>query len=152
MITMAARPASPARPATPIVPGYTVTLALRPESVPLARLSARNTVMNWGLGNLADDAVLIVSELVTNCIEHAAPNTLPGQEPGRCRLALESPAARTVRVSVSDASPRRPRVRVSGVADEHGRGLAIVGALAADWGTEPTARGKTVWALLKAAP
>jgi hypothetical protein len=72
--------------------------------------------------------------------------------PGRCRLTLESPAARTVRVTVSDTSPRRPRTRVSGAADEHGRGLAIVGALAADWGTEPTTHGKTVWALLKAAP
>ena len=41
-----------------------------PESVPVARLHVRAALGYHGLGEYADDAEIITSELVTNAIQH----------------------------------------------------------------------------------
>ncbi|WP_406511011.1 ATP-binding protein [Streptomyces sp. NBC_00212] len=144
---VAARPA-PTRPA--VVPCYTQTLALVPESVPLARLSVRTTLDCWGLASLADSAVIIVSELVTNSVQHAAPVRRPGREPGRCRLTVQRPGPGLLRIEVSDHCPRRIVCRRPRANDERGRGLLLVAALADRWDVTATPDGKSVWAELEA--
>jgi anti-sigma regulatory factor (Ser/Thr protein kinase) len=88
-----------------------------------------------------DDAVLVVSEVVTNAVQHGAGVVL-------VRLLRR----RThVRVEVQDNSPRLPvLLAVGGRAAERGRGLHIVRNLASHWGSQRNAGGKLVWAELPA--
>jgi anti-sigma regulatory factor (Ser/Thr protein kinase) len=86
-----------------------------------------------------DDARLLVTELATNAVVHAAS---PFSVVAR---AVDS----GVRVSVSDTSPLRPTLRGDGSITSSGQGLRLLAALAADWGVEVTAHGKTVWAELE---
>ncbi|MET7764821.1 ATP-binding protein [Streptomyces sp. NPDC005336] len=133
------------------VPTYTQTLSLVASSVTLARMSTRTTLACWSLDELADDAELIVSELVTNAVRHARPPAPSEDEPGRCRLTLQQPEPDTVRVWVTDASSRRVVRRTPGDGDETGRGLAVVDDLASAWDILPMrGGGKTVWAELRA--
>ena len=45
-----------------------------PESVPVARSHVRAALGSHGLGEYADDAEIITSELVTNAVQHACGN------------------------------------------------------------------------------
>ena len=42
-----------------------------PAAVAPARAFARDTLRSWGVSDGADDAVLLVSELITNAVRHA---------------------------------------------------------------------------------
>ncbi|CAM5438334.1 ATP-binding protein OS=Streptomyces fumanus OX=67302 GN=GCM10018772_58070 PE=4 SV=1 [Streptomyces fumanus] len=53
-----------------------------------------------------------------------------------------------MRIGVVDFSKARPVRRKPNPEDEGGRGLALVGELAEDWGTAPLPWGKQVWAEL----
>lgn len=144
-------PSLPFGPTKHTVPAYTQTLSLVASSVALARMSTRTTPACWSLDELADDAELIVSELVTNAVRHARPPAPSRDEPGRCRLTLQQPEPDTVRVWVTDASSRRVVRRTPGDGDETGRGLDVVDALASAWDILPMrGGGKTLWAELKA--
>lgn len=94
----------------------------------------------------AEDALLIVSELVTNAVRHGRPEVV---------LHLETTSDR-VRIEVHDASDELPLVPVDQPAADRpsGRGLLIVAATASDWGiARRTGRpGKTVWAELRLDP
>jgi hypothetical protein len=46
----------------------TLTLAALPTAVGSARLHARIMMVEWALGDIADDVALVVSELVTNAV------------------------------------------------------------------------------------
>lgn len=143
------RPAPPLRPAAIGHPAYTQTLPLTPASVPLARLSVRTTLACWGLDSLVDPAALVVSELVTNSVQHAAPPRRPGDDLACCRLTVERLAAGVVRVSVADSFPC-PLVRCRPTdEDEHGRGLTVVAELSARWAVKTARNAKTVWAELE---
>ncbi len=91
-------------------------------------------------GTLAANAQLVLSELATNAVVHARSRFSVGI---RC-------TTRGVLLSVADASPAPPAILAQGSPLESGCGLRLVAALASDWGTEFTARGKTVWAELTA--
>ncbi|MBQ0864275.1 ATP-binding protein [Streptomyces smyrnaeus] len=100
-----------------------------------------------------DDAVLLLSELTTNAVVHT--RCLPDAELV-CRAALaprETPTAALLRIEVHDHAEGddRPQLKDSEAADESGRGLCIVAALAADWGVRPSTvtDGNTVWATLR---
>jgi len=95
----------------------------------------------WGLGDLAEDAALVVSELVANAVRHARKGTL--------RVVVERPGADLVRIGVVDFSREHPVPRAHGPEDESGRGLVLVAHLAEDWGTDPLPWGKRVWAELR---
>ncbi len=84
---------------------------------------------------VCDTAVLLVSELVTNAVEHAR---------SRVRLAVAVSSVR-VHVEVGDQNASLPAVRHPDSSAVHGRGMAIVDVLAGDWGVRPEARGKTIW-------
>ncbi|RSO09834.1 MEKHLA domain-containing protein [Streptomyces sp. WAC 06783] len=113
----------------------TAELAGRPSSVPEGRHFLRRTLRWWGLTALADTALLLVSELLTNAVRHAS---------GPLALRVWY-SARELGVEVSDGSTPRPRARLADNAEENGRGLMLVEALADAWGTRPGPTGKTVW-------
>lgn len=91
-----------------------------------------------GATELADRLALVVSELASNAVLHAGtPFTV------RVRRGDD-----IVRVEVLDRSAAQPTPRPLDPAAVSGRGLAIVGTLASDWGVDPNGDGKCVWAEL----
>ena len=112
-----------------------------PRGAELARHTTQEALVTWRLEDLADTAVLLVSELVTNAVLHAKADRAP------IALILESHGG-WLRIEVHDADPRWLQPRCPGVLDESGFGLLLVDALASKWGVDETATGKTVWAEL----
>jgi anti-sigma regulatory factor (Ser/Thr protein kinase) len=120
-------------------------------AVPSARLHARHVVWEWGLRALADDAEVVVSELVTNAIQASRAVTHAA-----IRLWLAADRMQVV-ICVWDASPQPP-VRMDAADDaENGRGLVLVEALSKQWGWFPAEsgspqahvhHGKIVWAVV----
>lgn len=88
---------------------------------------------------LADDAVLVTSELVTNAVEHGG---------GSVDLELAVEADR-VRISVtSKAGATEPRRANADADSDGGRGLAIVEQLGEQWGWHRRGDRLSVWAEL----
>ncbi|MGW7613775.1 ATP-binding protein [Streptomyces sp. NPDC054766] len=90
----------------------------------------------------ADDAVLATGELFTNALRHGSPDR------GDTITVIVECDPRELRVSVADRSSALPAARTAGGAEESGRGLAIIAALADDWGiapADPGLTGKKVW-------
>jgi anti-sigma regulatory factor (Ser/Thr protein kinase) len=115
----------------------------------MARRLTRNTLREWGLAFLAEDAESIVGEFVANAVTHAAASELSR------RQAAENLGLRLVRrtgeviCAVLDPSDSAPVLRAPGSVEESGRGLQMVDALSDVWGWSPVAgRGKAVWAIL----
>ncbi|MEU6240395.1 ATP-binding protein [Streptomyces sp. NPDC047024] len=121
-------------------PGYSETLPRDPESAATARRLVRLALAAWYLDDLIDDGVLIVSELVANAVRHARRQSI--------RVVVERVAPRTVRVAVADFSRVVPNPCTPTDDEEAGRGLFLVTALAANWGTAERRWGKVVWAEL----
>ncbi|WP_330460739.1 SpoIIE family protein phosphatase [Streptomyces sp. NBC_00820] len=108
-----------------------------PAVVAEARSLTAAQLHAWNLDELDFVAELVVSELVTNAIRHAAP-------PIQLRLIKD----RTLICEVSDASSTAPHLRRARILDEGGRGLMLVAQLTERWGTRHTETGKTIWAEL----
>jgi len=109
-------------------------------AVPCARLHTKTVLHEWGIGELAVDAELIVSELVTNALK--ASQSL--QETRPFALCLRSDFKRLI-IEVWDHSPREP----CSASAEGGRGLLVVEALSTRWGYQRTGySAKVVWAEL----
>lgn len=108
------------------------------ESVPAARHFVVDVLRAWGHEDLTADAALIVSELATNALTHAA-------SPFR---AVVDRRRGGLRIGVEDAA-RTPFERRAAQADDvSGRGVDIVAALSERWGYSPVPGGKVVWAEL----
>lgn len=94
-----------------------------------------STARGWGLGDVGALAELLVSEIVTNAVEHGGSGGV---------VELEAlPAG--IRVAVTDSSFEQPAMRHPGNDEPSGRGLSIVDRLSRWWGVEPRLDGKTVW-------
>jgi anti-sigma regulatory factor (Ser/Thr protein kinase) len=120
-------------------------LGLNPQSGRTARRFTKNTLREWGLGSLADDAEAIVGEFVANAVSHAARPAASGQPLGLRLLRRTG----EVMCAVLDPSDLAPVLRVPDRTEEAGRGLQMVDALSDVWGWSPvTGRGKAVWAIL----
>ncbi|MFJ8039496.1 ATP-binding protein [Kitasatospora sp. NPDC096147] len=116
----------------------------RAEAARLARSWVRGLLTEHGWPeDRADDVVTICSELVTNVLLHAS-----GHHPAvPVRLELDRLGG-SCRLEVSDSRTERgPVVRPAGVRD-HGQGMRLVDALAADWGVTARGAAKTVWAVV----
>jgi anti-sigma regulatory factor (Ser/Thr protein kinase) len=87
--------------------------------------------------SLADDAMLLVSEVVANVVRHA----------GTGMTITAEAAPHRLRVEVEDESPVLPEPLPFDRADprESGRGLVIVERVARAWGIERRPSGKVVW-------
>jgi signal transduction histidine kinase len=90
-----------------------------PVYVSRSRAKAAQVLADWGLGEVAELAKLVVSELVTNAQQH-------GAGPVRMRLGFGDGV---LRVEVHDCGPGRPECRAPSVEDERGRGLGLLDAL-----------------------
>lgn len=122
---------------------HVFALPYAPEAVSVVRRRARAALSTWNLPTrVADDVLLVVSELVTNALVHAVP-------PATLRLSrVRADACGAVRVEVTDTGPTRPGRRSAPAPDpdEHGRGLDIVATLSARCGTRVHCGGVSRWA------
>ncbi|MGH3264834.1 MAG: ATP-binding protein, partial [Trebonia sp.] len=121
-------------------------LSRGPQSARAARRLTRNTLRDWGLAFLAEDAETIVGEFVANAVTHAGTG-----EPTTRKQAVESLGLRLFRrtgeviCAVLDPSDSAPVLRAPESIEESGRGLQMVDALSDVWGWSPVAgRGKAV--------
>lgn len=124
--------------------------ALRPTSASsrTAREFATNTLCSWGLDELVDDAVVIISELVTNAVRHGVPPYAAAAGDAPIKLTLVRQARFAVFI-VSDPGEQDPRMRPADDVCENGRGLHVIEALSRAWGWTPLPDGgKAVWAAL----
>jgi anti-sigma regulatory factor (Ser/Thr protein kinase) len=123
--------------------GWLAPFELTVPARPHAAAAARTALGEW-LGDnvpdrLLDDARLLVTELVTNCVRHGH---LPADAPiwiradlanGILRLEVRDPGER------GTVAPRTPDLTIGA-----GYGLHLVDLLAARWGISRT-RGTHVW-------
>ncbi len=146
-----------------------------PIRVSEARRLAHETFTGWGMDpDQADLTCLLVSEVVTNVVLHAAASPTPrhelvlegagpgpmgilgdwelspfdegfGAPPGKDFTLRLRRGHSAIWVEVFDADLRLPRIRSAGESDEGGRGLYLVDQLATRWGSRPTKDGKAVW-------
>jgi anti-sigma regulatory factor (Ser/Thr protein kinase) len=124
----------------------TCTLSATAQAARSARKFTRNTLIEWGLAALADDAEAIVAEFVANAISHAA--RMAGAQMQTIGLRLLRRTGE-VMCAVLDPCDSAPVLREPSRTDEAGRGLLMVDALSDVWGWSPvTGRGKAVWAIL----
>jgi anti-sigma regulatory factor (Ser/Thr protein kinase) len=121
------------------------SLSTGAQSGRTARKFTRNTLKEWGLATLADDAEAIVGEFVANAVSHAA-YCLGAERPLGLRLLRRTGE---VMCAVLDPSDAAPVLRMPDRNAEAGRGLQMVDTLSDVWGWSPvTGRGKAVWAIL----
>ncbi|GAA3212620.1 hypothetical protein GCM10010468_32080 [Actinocorallia longicatena] len=125
-----------------------VYLPHAPASVSVARRHLIRELLASGVSDdTADDAAVIVSELLSNALRHARP--LEG-EASQVRVAWTR-VGDTVEVAVTDGGAvTEPRKGQPALSSLGGRGLGIVETLAQSWGVRRDEHGSTVWALLHA--
>ncbi|MFE3657202.1 ATP-binding protein [Streptomyces sp. NPDC059165] len=116
-------------------------LRREPTSVPHARRLVVAQLEDWALQHLEAPAELLVSELVTNAVCHT-------RGPLRLNLAV---CDRRLHCEVEDTKSDGPVRCAVNSWDEGGRGIGLLDMLADDWGSCPTATGKTTWFELAAA-
>ena len=99
-----------------------------------ARRFVRKVLADWGMDEVADDAVLATSELATNAIAYAGTSFEVS-----CRLE-----GGEVEIEVRDRHPTRT-IDMPGVTATSGRGLPSISRLAESWGVSYDRRSKGVW-------
>jgi len=105
-----------------------------------ARVFLRAATQEWGIGDdLAQDAAMVITELVANAVDHAR---------SECTLSVGVKRG-SLCVAVRDARPGPvPRPAPIDPTAPRGRGLQMVDALTSAWGVTLHADGKTVWAVV----
>ncbi|EFG64981.1 ATP-binding protein [Streptomyces sp. SPB074] len=129
-----------------------------PSGVRTARHRLRDELAGHGVPDqVIDDAILVLSELLSNACRHGRPlpeeTVRPGPEEfeeGDVLAAWEVTPGGRLTVEVTDGGgPTRPVPSTPSVSAHGGRGLGIVTALAEKWGVRDDPHGEvTVWATL----
>ena len=107
-----------------------------PQAVGQLRNAVGLQLATWGVSEVADAALLAVSELATNVIRHVGEGT-------PATLVMEADDGR-VRVELHDVSGQLPHREQAGPDDETGRGLSLVTAISGGWTAMATSAGKAV--------
>ena len=123
-----------------------------PAGVGQARHRMREQLRSHGVSDsVVDDAVLILSELLSNACRHGRPlgwQTERGDGAVRAAWRVDRTGGLTVEVT-DGGGPTRPVPATPSVTARGGRGLNIIGALAQEWGVRDDASGEvTVWVLV----
>jgi anti-sigma regulatory factor (Ser/Thr protein kinase) len=114
------------------------------RSIPAARHVALELLTAWGIDRCRDDVALVVTELITNVVDHLG---------GEASIVLElTLSERWLRVAIADGSAIRPVVRELCGNQPRGRGMHMVATVADRWGCEEHQGGKQVWADLHMEP
>ena len=114
----------------------TLTVTADATATRSARALVRDLCATASIGPQAvETAVLLVTELVSNAIQHGGGSALVDADVDRTRL----------RVAVADSDPRLPTAALAAIDAERGRGLLLVEALSSRWGATPRDDGKVVW-------
>jgi serine/threonine-protein kinase RsbW len=122
--------------ASPDVCAPAATYPGRPEHVHQVRADARALLAGC---SAADDVILCLSELAANAVLHSDSHR-PG---GTFTVRIESCPGAHIRIEVEDdGGPWLAPTPDPG----SGRGLDIIGVLAAEWGIAISPGGRTVWA------
>ncbi|MEV8509363.1 ATP-binding protein [Actinoplanes sp. NPDC051475] len=122
-----------------------MSLPPSPMSPSRARDLVGSVCQEWELPTLLHPARAVMSELVTNAVEHART---------QIDIAVSRRGA-ALHLAVRDRDQMLPRVldlppvRNGHPLDERGRGLRVVHADSTAWGALPTAGGKMVWATVR---
>jgi hypothetical protein len=112
-------------------------LPCTPHSPRAARAFVADCCTGWAVPELTGSGALVVSELVSNAVEHARSSC-------RATIALDG---RSLQISVRDYGPPfRPRAVPVALDARRGRGLLVVAGSSAAWGIQVHMDGKTVWA------
>ncbi|GHD66562.1 ATP-binding protein [Streptomyces goshikiensis] len=122
-----------------------------PAGVGEARHRMREQLRMSGVSeSVVDDAVLILSELLSNACRHGRPLGSGEIGNGEIRAAWRVDRAGRLTVEVTDGGgPTRPVPATPSVTARGGRGLNIISALAQDWGVRDGASGEvTVWVIV----
>ena len=120
---------------------FAVALPVEVRSAATARDELRKFLVGHR-GDVVEDAVLMISELVTNAVRYTV---------ALLRVAA-SVQDETLRVEVTDDNPVPPGALDPLPFATGGRGLRIVDDLADRWGTIALPEGKIVWFELRLAP
>ena len=124
-------------------------LSPSPDAAGRARSFTRRALDSWGLGDLADDAELVVTELLANAVRHAWPNRPDGSADAAALALWLLRDANGFMCVVTDPSDSAPALRQPGPSGENGRGLHVIHALSDHWGWSAlNEHGKAVWAIL----
>lgn len=111
-------------------------MALTPDRITEVRRTVSARMSRWGCHELVDSAVLGITELLTNVLQHTGSP--------QCAVLVRRTRG-GVRVAVSDTDHTPPVVKELDWESGGGRGMHIVCGLAEDWGVTVTAMGKDVW-------
>ena len=127
----------------PLAEQLEARLPPQPTSARVVRDLVLHACDRWQLPGLRERARMVMSELVTNAVEHAGTDVWASvsQRGTGLYLAVSDGVARLPELQDPDTDPAEPQ-RLS----ERGRGLRLVHAGAAAWGAMPTRGGKVVWA------
>ena len=103
-----------------------------------SRQLVREWLTAWSQPGLIPVALVVINVFIENVLEHTGSDPL-------MMIECDGPAAT---IAVSDTSSA-PALRLPSPAKGIDvSGLAIAAALSRDWGSTPTASGKTVWAII----
>jgi anti-sigma regulatory factor (Ser/Thr protein kinase) len=119
-----------------------VQLAALPSAASWARRVLRDMLREWRLEKMADPALLLLSELVTNAVQASRKGA--GRDRQMITLTLRLTDT-SLRMEVWDANPALPAPRKADLLSDHGRGLLLVDALGDAWGHRAADEGKMVW-------
>jgi anti-sigma regulatory factor (Ser/Thr protein kinase) len=116
-------------------------LAALPTAVPCARLHARAVLLEWQLGHVADDAEILVSELVTNAVKASRSPRGAGLVVLRLLAGYER-----LLIEAWDENPADPVPCQADYESEGGRGFTVIEAISHRWGyRRDSASLKVVW-------
>ncbi|MFF6999544.1 ATP-binding protein [Streptomyces sp. NPDC008313] len=122
-----------------------------PAGVGQARHRMRAQLRTGGVAeSVVDDAVLILSELLSNACRHGRPLGGAFAGDGDVRAAWQVDPSGRLTIEVTDGGgPTRPVPATPSVTAHGGRGLNIITSLAEDWGVRDDVHGEvTVWVIV----